>query len=109
MPEAAPRRARHWQAAWGRASWAAVLVAAGAQLAGGTAPVLLGLVLFVLAILSTRLLPSGFLPAQDIGRFAELGVIASMQPTHATSDMGWAQDRVGPERVARGHLARRVA
>src|SRR5690606_1137634 len=39
------------------------------------------------------------LAAQDIGRFAELGVIASMQPTHATSDMGWAQDRVGPERV----------
>lgn len=39
------------------------------------------------------------LAAQDIGRFAELGVIASMQPTHATSDMGWAQDRIGPERV----------
>ncbi len=30
--------------------------------------VMLGLVLFVLAILSTTLLPSGFLPAQDIGR-----------------------------------------
>lgn len=39
------------------------------------------------------------LAAQDIGRFATLGVIASMQPTHATSDMGWAQDRVGPERI----------
>lgn len=39
------------------------------------------------------------LAAQDIGRFAALGVIASMQPTHATSDMGWAQDRVGPERI----------
>lgn len=35
----------------------------------------------------------------DIGRFAGLGVIASMQPTHATSDMGWAEDRVGPERI----------
>ncbi len=32
------------------------------------ATVLLGLVLFVLAIASTQLLPSGFLPAQDTGR-----------------------------------------
>jgi len=37
---------------------------------------------------------------EDIPRFAELGVIASMQPTHATSDMGWAGDRVGEERLA---------
>ncbi len=36
---------------------------------------------------------------QDIPRFAPLGVIASMQPTHATSDMPWAQDRVGPQRI----------
>ncbi|WP_296251700.1 amidohydrolase [uncultured Stenotrophomonas sp.] len=36
---------------------------------------------------------------QDIPRFAKLGVIASMQPTHATSDMGWAEQRVGPERI----------
>lgn len=36
----------------------------------------------------------------DIPRFAELGVIASMQPTHATSDMPWAEDRVGPRRIA---------
>jgi hypothetical protein len=35
----------------------------------------------------------------DIPRFAALGVIASMQQTHATSDMRWAEDRVGPERV----------
>jgi predicted amidohydrolase YtcJ len=35
----------------------------------------------------------------DIPRFAQLGVIASMQPTHATSDMPWAQARVGPERI----------
>ncbi len=35
----------------------------------------------------------------DIPRFAALGVIASVQPTHATSDMYWAEDRVGPERV----------
>ncbi|WP_256202430.1 amidohydrolase, partial [Stenotrophomonas pictorum] len=36
---------------------------------------------------------------EDIARFAPLGVVASMQPTHATSDMGWAEQRVGPERI----------
>ena len=35
----------------------------------------------------------------DITRFAELGVIAAMQPTHATSDMYWAEDRVGSQRI----------
>ena len=35
----------------------------------------------------------------DIPRFVELGLIASMQPTHATSDMNMAEDRVGPERI----------
>jgi len=35
----------------------------------------------------------------DIPRFRELGLIASMQPTHATSDMPWAEDRVGSERI----------
>ena len=36
---------------------------------------------------------------EDIPRFAELGVIASMSPPHATSDMPWAEDRVGPDRI----------
>ena len=44
----------------------------------------------------------------DIPRFAALGVIASMQPTHATSDMGWAQDRVGPERIQGAYAWRRM-
>ncbi|MBI5867751.1 MAG: amidohydrolase [candidate division Zixibacteria bacterium] len=35
----------------------------------------------------------------DKPRFAKLGVIPAMQPTHATSDMGWAEARLGPERV----------
>jgi hypothetical protein len=39
------------------------------------------------------------LSPQDIPRFAELGVVASMQFTHATSDMPWARDRLGPERL----------
>ncbi|PSQ83497.1 MAG: amidohydrolase [Bacteroidetes bacterium QS_7_67_15] len=39
------------------------------------------------------------LAPQDLERFAALGVIASMQPTHATSDMPWADERLGEERL----------
>jgi predicted amidohydrolase YtcJ len=39
------------------------------------------------------------LAPEDLGRFAKLGVIASVQPTHATSDMGWAEARLGPVRI----------
>lgn len=35
----------------------------------------------------------------DIPRFTSLGVIPSMQASHQTSDMGWAEDRVGRERI----------
>lgn len=35
----------------------------------------------------------------DIPRFKTLQLIASMQPTHATSDMNMAEDRVGAERI----------
>lgn len=35
----------------------------------------------------------------DISRFAEADIIAAMQPTHATSDMYWAEDRVGANRL----------
>lgn len=45
---------------------------------------------------------------EDIPRFAELGVIASMQPIHATSDMNMAEDRVGPERIRGGYAWRRL-
>ncbi|RIV72206.1 amidohydrolase [Flagellimonas aequoris] len=31
--------------------------------------------------------------------YFKLGIIPSVQPTHATSDMYWAEDRLGPERV----------
>jgi predicted amidohydrolase YtcJ len=40
------------------------------------------------------------LSPEDIPRFSERGIIASMQPTHATSDMYWAGERVGTERLA---------
>ena len=35
----------------------------------------------------------------DIPRFRKLGVLPSMQPVHATSDMIWAEARLGPRRV----------
>ena len=43
----------------------------------------------------------------DVPRFAREGVIASVQPTHATSDMGWAEKRLGSERI-RGAYAWRT-
>ena len=36
----------------------------------------------------------------DIARFGGLKLVASMQPTHATSDMPWAGERLGEERLA---------
>jgi predicted amidohydrolase YtcJ len=32
-------------------------------------------------------------------RFHSLGVIASMQPSHLLTDMAWAEQRIGPERI----------
>ena len=43
----------------------------------------------------------------DIPRFKALDLIASMQPTHATSDMNMAEDRIGKERL-RGAYAWRT-
>jgi len=45
---------------------------------------------------------------QDLPRFGKLGVIASMQPTHATSDMPWAPDRVGSDRIKGAYAWRSV-
>jgi hypothetical protein len=42
------------------------------------------------------------LDAADIPRFAKLNVIASMQATHATSDMPWVPTRIGAERTQEG-------
>jgi predicted amidohydrolase YtcJ len=44
----------------------------------------------------------------DIPRFARLGVVPSMQPTHCTSDMRWAGDRLGPERLEGAYAWRSV-
>ena len=45
---------------------------------------------------------------EDIPRFAELGVIASMQATHATSDMNMAEDRIGTERIKGAYAWRKI-
>jgi predicted amidohydrolase YtcJ len=42
------------------------------------------------------------LDPQDIPRFASLGVIASMQGIHCTSDGPWVEERLGAERAERG-------
>ena len=44
----------------------------------------------------------------DIPRFARAGVIASMQPTHCTSDMPWAPDRLGAQRIKGAYAWRRM-
>jgi predicted amidohydrolase YtcJ len=48
------------------------------------------------------------LAAADIPRFAQLGVIASMQPAHCTSDMAWAEARIGRERIKGAYAWRSV-
>lgn len=44
----------------------------------------------------------------DIPRLPRSGIIASMQPTHATSDMYWAEQRVGPERIKGAYAWQKV-
>ena len=39
----------------------------------------------------------------DLPRFARLGIIASIQPTHATSDKGMVEARIGEARLAGGY------
>jgi predicted amidohydrolase YtcJ len=43
---------------------------------------------------------------RDMKRFAELGVVASMQPYHAIDDGRWAEGRIGAERCASSYAFR---
>jgi hypothetical protein len=45
---------------------------------------------------------------EDLPRFGSLGVIASMQPTHCTSDMPWAPARLGAERIQGAYAWRQL-
>ncbi|HSG59625.1 MAG TPA: amidohydrolase [Woeseiaceae bacterium] len=58
--------------------------------------------------LRNRIEHAQIIALDDIPRFTELGVIASMQPIHATSDMNMAEDRVGPERIKGGYAWRHL-
>ncbi|MEM6512501.1 MAG: amidohydrolase [Pseudomonadota bacterium] len=55
-----------------------------------------------------RIEHSQIVAVSDIPRFAELGIVASMQPVHATSDMNMAEDRVGPDRIKGGYAWRKM-
>ncbi|NHN25316.1 amidohydrolase [Flavobacterium jejuense] len=44
---------------------------------------------------------------QDFDYFA-LGIIPSVQPTHATSDMYWAEDRVGSDRIKNSYAYKKI-
>jgi hypothetical protein len=46
---------------------------------------------------------------KDWERFPALDVVPSMQPTHATSDMAWVVDRLGPERTKGAYAWRALA
>ena len=53
--------------------------------------------------LRNRVEHSQILVPSDIPRYAELGVVASMQPTHQSSDMFMAEKRLDPRRLAGGY------
>jgi predicted amidohydrolase YtcJ len=50
-------------------------------------------------LLRNRIEHAQVVALNDIPRFKQLDLIASMQPTHATSDKNMAEDRIGPERL----------
>ncbi len=54
---------------------------------------------FKSADLRFRIEHAQVLEPADFDRFAKLGVIASMQPSHLLTDMAWATARLGPERA----------
>jgi predicted amidohydrolase YtcJ len=51
---------------------------------------------------------SQIIRVEDIPRFAEIGVVASIQPTHATSDKNMAGDRLGEKRLAGAYAWRKL-
>ncbi|KAG2039352.1 amidohydrolase family-domain-containing protein [Suillus americanus] len=54
---------------------------------------------FSIDALRPRIEHAQILTLDDIKRTGKLGVIPSVQPTHATSDMWYAEDRLGPKRI----------
>ncbi len=50
-------------------------------------------------VLPPRIEHAQIVTAEDAARFGELGVVASVQPVHCTSDHRWTPARLGPERL----------
>ena len=48
------------------------------------------------------------LTPDDIPRLAKLGIVASMQPLHATEDMHFAESRIGPERLKGAYIWKKL-
>lgn len=46
--------------------------------------------------------------SDDLSGFGALDIIPSIQPTHATSDMYWAEDRLGPDRIKDAYIYRQL-
>jgi len=46
-----------------------------------------------------RIEHSQIIDLDDVDKYSKLGVIPSMQPQHAISDMPWVEDRIGAERM----------
>jgi hypothetical protein len=44
----------------------------------------------------------------DYSFFADYNIIPSVQPTHATSDMYWAETRIGPERIKNAYAYKQL-
>jgi len=44
----------------------------------------------------------------DLYFFKDFGIIPSVQPTHATSDMYWAEERLGLDRIAHGYAYKQL-
>lgn len=45
---------------------------------------------------------------EDFQRYGQFNVIPSIQTTHCTSDMGWAEERLGPERIRNAYAYQRL-
>ena len=54
----------------------------------------------------TRIEHAQIVRPQDVGRFAELGIIASVQPAQCTSDIAMSDVRLGPERTPNAYAWR---
>ncbi len=79
-----------------RANWMALTAYAKAQKKNGSKDI------------RHRLEHAQVLRLRDIPKLAEYKVIASMQPTHCTSDLRWAEKRIGRKRAMGAYAWRRI-